>query len=255
MFIAAQPTSYQDIFNIRGQMYHQAMALYPQARAQEFLLPLQQLNLHPGDILVDLLSGGSYLADYLPDDIQLHCLESSQALAQLCQQRGYQVSLFNNNHLPLPDQSVDKIVSIAGLHHIEDKVPLFKEMHRILKPGGQICIADVEQDSNIAHFLDDIVNRYSDTGHQGIYLGEHTRQELQQAGFSQIQTQRLHYNWHFPNEEAMISYCKLLFGLENGSVEQVRQGIKKHLNFEQQQSGKVELKWELHCLMGSYIPV
>ncbi len=242
------PTSYRDIFNIRGQMYHDAMALYPEARAMEFQHPLAELNLQPGDTLIDLPSGGGYIADHLADDIKLHCLESSQAFAQLCQEKGHHVSLFNNNQLPLPGHSADKIISIAGLHHIKDKLPLFREMYRILKPQGQICIADVEQASPVALFLDDIVDRYTDTGHTGSYLGTHSALELEQTGFQQVQQQRLHYTWNFPSVEAMLSYCRLLFGMERASLEQIYQGIEQYLGYQEDQNGRVRLDWELYCL-------
>lgn len=243
------PTSYRDIFNIRGQMYHDAMAQYPQARAMEFQLPLAELDLQPGDTLIDLPSGGGYLADYISHDINLHCLESSQAFAQLCQAKGHHVSLFSNDQLPLPNQSVDKIVSIAGLHHIEDKVPLFTEMQRILKSQGQICIADVEHNSPVALFLDDIVHRYTETGHRGSYLGEHIVLELEQAGFQQIQHKQIHYTWNFPSVEAMVSYCRLLFGMEKASLEQVHLGIKQYLGYQEDKDGAVGLDWQLCCLM------
>jgi len=41
--------------------------------------------------------------------------------------------------LPLADQSVDVIVTDWVLEHLEEPVDVFKELHRILKPGGWIC--------------------------------------------------------------------------------------------------------------------
>lgn len=47
-------------------MYHEAMRQCPESRKDEFLLPLNKLNLKPGDLLIDLPSGGGYLHRYFP---------------------------------------------------------------------------------------------------------------------------------------------------------------------------------------------
>lgn len=38
--------------------------------------------------------------------------------------------------IPLPDQSVDVIMARSVIEHVEDPVSGFREVHRILKPGG-----------------------------------------------------------------------------------------------------------------------
>ena len=42
----------------------------------------------------------------------------------------------NIYHLPLPDNSVDIINSCAALHLFPDLTPIWREIHRVLKPGG-----------------------------------------------------------------------------------------------------------------------
>ncbi|MCV6590311.1 MAG: class I SAM-dependent methyltransferase [Marinobacterium sp.] len=239
--------NYQEIFDRRGQMYHEAMLHWPDARQQEFTLPLSLLNLQPGDYLVDLPSGGGYLQRYLADEINLHCLESSQVFADYCQQHGFSVSLFHEHNLPLADGSVDKLLSIAGIHHIVDKQPLFNEIHRVIRPDGLLCIADVETGSAVAGFLDDVVDRYSETGHRGYFLDHNTLQALAEAGFCQLKQQRLHYQWQFPDEEALLRYCWLLFGLEKARLGDVKAGLQQYLNIESPPEGGARLEWQLLC--------
>ncbi len=228
-------------------MYHSAMALYPDARRDEFLLPLKKLNLKPGDLLIDLPSGGGYLHRYLPANVQVHCLESSQAFADYCQQQKLKVSLYHQHHLPLSDQYADALISIAGLHHIRDKQPLFQSIFRVLKPSGQLCITDVEQGSAVAGFLDDIVDRYSQTGHRGRFLNTVTAEQLSEVGFQGIQWERLNYPWYFADEASVLNYFQLLFGLEKASLEQVGQGIDQYLNRQITPSG-IQVNWQLLCL-------
>lgn len=45
--------------------------------------------------------------------------------------------------LPVPDASVDRIVSTLSMHHWERKAAVLAELARVVQPGGQIRIYDV----------------------------------------------------------------------------------------------------------------
>jgi ubiquinone/menaquinone biosynthesis C-methylase UbiE len=47
-------------------------------------------------------------------------------------------------NLPFPDNVFDLVVSSLVIHHLnyEDKLRTFREVARILSPGGRFCIAD-----------------------------------------------------------------------------------------------------------------
>lgn len=57
--------------------------------------------------------------------------------------------------LPLPDNHFDVVTSSLMIHHLtdEDKVRTFKEVWRVLKNGGEFCIADWGKPANFSSRL------------------------------------------------------------------------------------------------------
>jgi ubiquinone/menaquinone biosynthesis C-methylase UbiE len=50
--------------------------------------------------------------------------------------------LITDNNLPFADASIDIVCSKGVFAHVQDKAPLFKEVFRVLKPGGLFLVND-----------------------------------------------------------------------------------------------------------------
>lgn len=245
----AKPTStaktYRDIFELRGRWYHQAMETFSDARSQEFLSVIAKADLAPRMTIVDVPSGGAYVSQYI-NDAHLIGLETSQSFAQLAAANEQCVVLYENDSLPLEDDSIDRVLSIAGLHHVENKTPIFNEMRRITKPNGRIVLADAAEDCAVRYFLDDFVGEYSETGHSGWYFGDDTRLQLQEAGLTIVKDERLKYLWCAPDLNQLAEFCRMLFGMTLADTETIAKGLVERLGVCEV-DGQVGMNWQLHC--------
>jgi ubiquinone/menaquinone biosynthesis C-methylase UbiE len=91
--------------------------------------------------------------------------------------------------IPFPDGTFDVIVSQLAIHHLPDDLrpAAFKEMRRVLKPGGRCLIVDFEPPTSaLGRFVAGILLRHMmmDTNVRNY------RPLLEGAGFSRIETGR-----------------------------------------------------------------
>jgi len=63
--------------------------------------------------------------------------------------------------LPLPDASVDSVVMLGGVHHIGDRAGLYREIARILRPGGLFVLREPADDFALWRGLRRIIYRLS----------------------------------------------------------------------------------------------
>jgi SAM-dependent methyltransferase len=242
--------AYESIFNRRGEAYHQAMRLVPGARRREFAHAIDPLGLEQGAVLCDAPSGGGYLVDHLPPalEIRLVAVDPSEVFARTWQDRRIEWHRAPLDQLPLQNASVDALVSIAGMHHVDDRDAVFREMRRVLRPGARLCILEVPVGAITDQFLNGFVHAHNSTGHEGRFVDDGFRADLVEGGF-RIETDELcRYSWDFAGEDEMIEFVKLMFWLDKATPEIVREGVRDILGIASD-NGSCRMNWELQRII------
>ncbi len=234
---------YAETFEQRGHPYDQAMMRFPDCRSREFIRLFDHLDLQVCSKVLDLPSGGGYLDRFLPD----HCLLDSADPSTPFRTSGaiYPIDLEN---LTLPAGYYDLVISLAALHHIQNKTGFLRSVVEALKPGGRCCFADVAADSGVRRFLDEFAGRYNNTGHSGHYLEVDTPYPgaMDHENLVLIEHALKPCPWVFPDTEAMIEFCRLLFGLKQVSDQQILTALDHYIGFSQIHNSQGELETHLH---------
>jgi ubiquinone/menaquinone biosynthesis C-methylase UbiE len=105
-----------------------------------------------------------------------------------------QFEVGNVYHLTFPNQSFDAVLARAVLEHLTEPVKALREMHRVLKPGGVIGVADADWDGMLLApesplLLDSAKLFMAFADHEGgnQRIGKQLRRLLRQTGFIKVE--------------------------------------------------------------------
>lgn len=163
--------------------------------------PIATANLKPGEVLVDLGSGGGIdvlLAslkvgpegkaigiDMTPEMIE-RARKSAAKFGQGTCPGNVEFRLGQIEKLPLDDHSVDCLTSNCVLNLVSDKAAAFREMYRVLKPGGRVAVSDIALKNPLPEELARSVAAYVGCIAGAIPVADYERL-LREAGFDAVQ--------------------------------------------------------------------
>jgi ubiquinone/menaquinone biosynthesis C-methylase UbiE len=88
--------------------------------------------------------------------------------------------------LPLPDASVDCVISNCVINLAPDKPAVFREILRVLKPGGRLAVSDIALKRELPPEIGNDLMAYVGCI-AGTVMIEDYRQMLMQAGFAHVE--------------------------------------------------------------------
>jgi SAM-dependent methyltransferase len=239
--------TYAEIFAQRATEYHTAMRQSPRARDAEFRAVLDPIRERTSGLVCDMPSGGGYLADYLWDGMDYLAIDPATDFF-VEWPRPLQRLLAEITAVPLADDSVDHAVSLAGLHHEPSLPRVFAEMHRLVRPGGRIVLADVAADTAPARFLNGFVAEHCPLGHDGKFLDERTAPALEAAGLAVVADESIEVPWAFGSHDEAGEFGRNLFGMTGLTAAAVAEALDREIGFTGDDAAP-HLKWVLRRIV------
>ena len=163
--------------------------------------PTATANLREGETIVDLGSGGGLdvflAATKVGPTGRAIGIDMTPEMVELARRnalRGNNGEPFTNvefhlatiDKLPLPDNSVDCVISNCVINLAPDKPAVFREIARVLKPGGRLAVSDIALKKPLPREISEDVLAYVGCI-SGAILIEDYKQQLVEAGFSNVQ--------------------------------------------------------------------
>ncbi len=159
--------------------------------------PTATARLREGEVVVDLGSGGGldvFLAAKsvgpsgraIGIDMTPAMIERAQANAAAGGYSNVEFHLASIDQLPLADASVDCVISNCVLNLAPDKPAVFREIFRVLKPGGRLAVSDIALKAELPEAIARSMAAYVGCIAGAIRM-ETYRTELRDAGFAHVE--------------------------------------------------------------------
>lgn len=151
----------------------------------------------------------------------------------------------------LPQAFFDGVLAVVPFHHAAptEKRTFLQGVWRTLRPGGVLCLGEVEAGSRVHRFLDGFVDAHTSTGHVGDYPDAGFAAELDASGFVGVATATLECPWVFDSPPEMVAYVRRLFALDDISDTELLDALQEALGWRAV-DGRWELAWSLRYFRG-----
>ena len=164
-------------------------------------LPTEVANLQEGDTVLDLGAGAGLDAfvarsivgeagQVIGVDMTPEMVEKARQNVQRLGYENVSFLLGEIEALPLEQESVDVVISNCVLNLVPDKDQAFREMHRVLRPGGHFCVSDVVATGALPLALRRSAELYAGGCVAGVIEQEAYLAKLREAGFVDVRIVR-----------------------------------------------------------------
>jgi arsenite methyltransferase len=159
--------------------------------------PTATAHLKPGEVVVDLGSGGGldvFLASKqvgpqgraIGIDMTPAMIERARSNAKAGGYTNVEFYLSTIDKIPLSDASVDCVISNCVLNLAPDKPAVFREIARVLKPGGRLAVSDIALKHELPEAIAKSVAAYVGCIAGAIQIDDY-RYGLLAAGFDHVE--------------------------------------------------------------------
>jgi ubiquinone/menaquinone biosynthesis C-methylase UbiE len=159
--------------------------------------PTAFAKLNPGEVVLDLGSGGGIdvllSARRVGPTGKAYGLDMTDEMLALANENKRKAGAENVEflrgeieHIPLPDNSVDVIISNCVINLSADKDRVLREAFRVLKPGGRLAVSDVVTRGEVDPQIRQNVLLWVGCVAGALEEGEY-RDKLMSAGFEQVE--------------------------------------------------------------------
>ena len=153
--------------------------------------------LRRGEVVLDLGSGAGFdcflaarqvgpAGQVIGVDMTPEMIAKARANAAQAAYGNVEFHLGEIEHLPVPDSSIDVIISNCVINLSTDKPSVFREAMRVLRPGGRLAVSDVVATAELPADIREDLLLYSACAGGAATVGELQRM-LGDAGFEEIQ--------------------------------------------------------------------
>ena len=111
---------------------------------------ITKAKLPEGALVADIGTGTGFVAAGLaPHAAKVYGFDANEEMLKVAKKnlssfQNIELRVATGDQIPLPDNSLDGVFANMYLHHAPEPEKAIQEMARILKPGGVLCITDLD---------------------------------------------------------------------------------------------------------------
>jgi ubiquinone/menaquinone biosynthesis C-methylase UbiE len=187
--------------NLNREAFDRQASFYDSEGWGRFTLPLltqvlETVKVPDGGRLLDVGCGtGAFLASFAArGGSAISGVDLSPEMIRLASNRlntGAELRVGDSENLPWPDGTFDTVTCSSSFHHYPQPRKALAEMRRVLKPGGQLVLADFWLPAPLRQLANVFLIPFAKDGDVRVYSRREVAEMIQSAGLSLLSWKRV----------------------------------------------------------------